>query len=71
MHISMLNHWLLADSHLKFLQGNGDQSPNRQNKSTSQVKNRYAGNQTSNGLTSKHDGKEKVMELFFILPILY
>ncbi|XVF73109.1 hypothetical protein PTKIN_Ptkin12aG0175100 [Pterospermum kingtungense] len=41
------------------LKGNGDQSPNRQIKSTSQVKNRYAGNQMSNGLTSKHDGKEK------------
>ncbi|XVF33245.1 hypothetical protein REPUB_Repub17cG0152300 [Reevesia pubescens] len=41
------------------LKGNGDQSPNRQHKSTSLVKNRYAGNQMSNGLTSKHNGKEK------------
>ncbi|XVE73792.1 hypothetical protein DITRI_Ditri11bG0146800 [Diplodiscus trichospermus] len=39
--------------------GNGDQSPNRQHKSTSLVKNRFAGNQMSNGLPSKHDGKEK------------
>lgn len=41
------------------LKGNGDQSPNRQHKPTSLVKNRYTGNQMSNGLTSKHDGKEK------------
>ncbi|XP_022770506.1 golgin candidate 4-like isoform X2 [Durio zibethinus] len=41
------------------LKGNGDLSPNRQHKSTSLGKNRYAGNQMSNGLTSKHDGKEK------------
>lgn len=43
------------------MQGKGDQSTNRQHKSTSLVKNCYAGNQMSNGLTSKHDGKEKVM----------
>ncbi|XWS32114.1 hypothetical protein CRYUN_Cryun23aG0133100 [Craigia yunnanensis] len=41
------------------LKGNGDQSPNQQHKSTGLVKNRYAGNQMSNGLISKHDGKEK------------
>ncbi|OMP06255.1 putative Structural maintenance of chromosome 1 protein [Corchorus capsularis] len=40
------------------LKGSGDQSPNRQPKSTL-VKNRHAGNQMSNGHTSKHDGKEK------------
>lgn len=47
------------------MQGSGDQSPNGQHKSTTLVKNRYAGNQMSNGLTLKHDGKEKVMALFF------
>ena len=46
------------------MQGSGDQSPNRHHKSTTLVENRYAGNQMSNGLTSKHDGKEKVMALF-------
>lgn len=56
---------LLADWLWNFMQGSGDQSPNGQHKSTTLVKNRYAGNQMSNGLTLKHDGKEKVMALFF------
>ncbi|TYI50738.1 hypothetical protein E1A91_D12G123600v1 [Gossypium mustelinum] len=42
-----------------FLQGNGDQSPHQLRKSASLVKNRHGGNQMSNGLTSKHDGREK------------
>lgn len=41
---------------LKFVQGSGDQSPKRLHKSTTQVKNRYMGNQTQNGLLSKQDG---------------
>ncbi|KAG8477459.1 hypothetical protein CXB51_031058 [Gossypium anomalum] len=41
------------------VEGKGDQSANRQHTSTSLVKNCYAGNQMSNGLSSKHDGKEK------------
>ncbi|KAG4115523.1 hypothetical protein ERO13_D12G110000v2 [Gossypium hirsutum] len=39
--------------------GNGDQSPHQLRKSASLVKNRHGGNQMSNGLTSKHDGREK------------
>ncbi|MFQ6637040.1 hypothetical protein Gotur_012691 [Gossypium turneri] len=39
--------------------GNGDQSPHQLRKSASIVKNRHGGNQMSNGLTSKHDGREK------------
>ncbi|KAL1134770.1 hypothetical protein V6Z11_A12G127400 [Gossypium hirsutum] len=42
-----------------FLQGNGDQSPHQLRKSASLVKHRHGGNQMSNGLTSKHDGREK------------
>ncbi|XWS76950.1 hypothetical protein CRYUN_Cryun01aG0221900 [Craigia yunnanensis] len=49
----------LSSNGTNALKGNGDQSPNRQHKPTSLVKNRYVGNQTSNGLTSKHNGKEK------------
>ncbi|KAG4169836.1 hypothetical protein ERO13_A12G106100v2 [Gossypium hirsutum] len=39
--------------------GNGDQSPHQLRKSASLVKHRHGGNQMSNGLTSKHDGREK------------
>ncbi|MBA0717728.1 hypothetical protein Golax_005515, partial [Gossypium laxum] len=39
--------------------GNDDQSPHQLRKSASLVKNRHGGNQMSNGLTSKHDGREK------------
>ncbi|KAG8651007.1 golgin candidate 4 isoform X2 [Manihot esculenta] len=38
------------------LKGSGDQSPKRLHKSATQVKNRYMGNQTQNGLLSKQDG---------------
>ncbi|XVF80147.1 hypothetical protein PTKIN_Ptkin15bG0047200 [Pterospermum kingtungense] len=49
----------VTSSGINAYKGSGDQSPNRQLKSTTLVKNRYAGNQMSNGLTSKHNGKEK------------
>ncbi|KAK8509654.1 hypothetical protein V6N13_093511 [Hibiscus sabdariffa] len=39
--------------------GNGDQSPHQLRKSASLVKNRHSGNQMSNGVSSKHDGREK------------
>ncbi|GMI69599.1 golgin candidate 4 [Hibiscus trionum] len=39
--------------------GNGDQSPHQLRKSASLVKNRHGGNQMSNGVSSKHDGREK------------
>lgn len=37
------------------MQGSTDQSANRQHKFTTQVKNRYAGNQKHNGVVSKQD----------------
>ncbi|XP_022757472.1 golgin candidate 4-like isoform X6 [Durio zibethinus] len=49
----------LSRNGINALKGNGDMSPNRQYKPTSLVKNRNAGNQMSNGLTYRHDGKEK------------
>ncbi|KAB2056404.1 hypothetical protein ES319_A11G099800v1 [Gossypium barbadense] len=49
----------VSNNGINALKGNGDQSANRQHKSTNLVKNCYAGNQMSNGLSSKHDGKEK------------
>ncbi|KAA3475231.1 Golgin candidate 4-like protein [Gossypium australe] len=49
----------VSNNGINALKGKGDQSANRQHKSTSLVKNCYAGNQMSNGLSFKHDGKEK------------
>ncbi|XVF22464.1 hypothetical protein REPUB_Repub12eG0175000 [Reevesia pubescens] len=49
----------VSSNGINAVKGNGDQSPNRQHKSASLTKNRYVGNQMSNGLTSKHDGKGK------------
>ncbi|XP_012490029.1 golgin candidate 3 isoform X2 [Gossypium raimondii] len=45
----------VSNNGINALKGKGDQSANRQHKSTSLVKNCYAGNQMSNGLSSKHD----------------
>lgn len=39
--------WWLG--YFEFEQGSPDQSPKRQHKFTTQVKNRYSGNQTHNG----------------------
>ncbi|WRX10538.1 hypothetical protein QQP08_003025 [Theobroma cacao] len=49
----------VSSNGINALKGSSDQSPNRQHRSTSLVKNCYAGNQMSNGLSSKHDEKEK------------
>ncbi|XP_039061390.1 golgin candidate 3-like isoform X2 [Hibiscus syriacus] len=43
--------------------GNGDQSPHQLRKSASIVKNRHGGNQLSNGVSSKHDGREKLADM--------
>ena len=63
---------------LEFVQGSPNQSPKRQHKFTTQVKNRYSGNQThggqdgiSNGITHAVQsdvllGKEKVMGPFIL-----
>ncbi|TYG44581.1 hypothetical protein ES288_D11G107400v1 [Gossypium darwinii] len=45
----------VSNNGINALKGKGDQSANRQHKSTSLVKNCYAGIQMSNGLSSKHD----------------
>ncbi|KAB2002991.1 hypothetical protein ES319_D11G102000v1 [Gossypium barbadense] len=45
----------VSNNGINALKGKGDQSANRQHKSTSLVKNCYAGIQMSNGLNSKHD----------------
>lgn len=45
-------YWVLAE--FPFVQGSTDQSA-RQHKFTTQVKNRYAGNQRHNGVVSKQD----------------
>ncbi|MBA0685940.1 hypothetical protein Goari_013577, partial [Gossypium aridum] len=45
----------VSNNGINALKGKGDQSANRQHKSTSLMKNCYAGNQMSNGLSSKHD----------------
>ncbi|KAH1080986.1 hypothetical protein J1N35_020747 [Gossypium stocksii] len=49
----------VSNNGINALKGKGDQPANRQHKSASLAKNCYAGNQMSNGLSSKHDGKEK------------
>ncbi|XWS35844.1 hypothetical protein CRYUN_Cryun20dG0031000 [Craigia yunnanensis] len=54
----------VSNNRINALKRSGDQSPNRQHKSTTLVKNHYAGNHMSSGLTSKHDGKEKIMSEF-------
>ncbi|XWS46161.1 hypothetical protein CRYUN_Cryun14cG0039900 [Craigia yunnanensis] len=55
----------VSSNGINAIKGSGDQSPNRHHKSATLAENRYAGNQMSNGLTSKHDGKEK--ELAYLL----